>query len=412
MAVNNSIKVSKLVSKKLAGTLSNGWKKPLPLKVSKYVGRELVKDGFKVGESFEMVVPTVATAEDGLELKEINSYVEDTVLMNIETTHQAFELDIKEMTFYLNPNTPDTLGFGNEQRIKAIYARINRKIHEKALTASNTIPVNASDKTSSRWMMARNKIISAGVAEPGTDLFAMISPETTMKLVEENKLVFNDQSAIAKQYMEAEMARAFGWNFSTDTSVVTWTYSSGVDDPIVINGADQTGTKLKVSGLAEGHEIKVNENFYIDGVEEVDENEKNKTGGRKYFVVDAVSADGTELTVWPPIVKDGQFQNVSNAPANGAKLNFAGTAGKTVSMDIGFYKPAILYVPIDAHLYSRLAGAESYVETDKKTGDSYMFTYDGNIMNMKNIFRVDIFYAVGVLRRDWVVKVPSELPSY
>lgn len=406
----NNIKVQQLFIKKWAADLTNEYNFPLFTRVTRYVGPELTKAGFKVGDSFSVVTPTNATAEKGLVLNHIDDYVEETQQVKIQSVHQAFEFSIDELMFYLDPNGPNTLGFGAEQRIQAIAATINQDFINESVKSANYIPQSADDSINARWALAKNRLIALG-CPASDDYFAMVSPDSIAKITKENRGVFNHSTEITKELKTGMAFNINGWYYSPENQLSVFTRSTGAADDLTVDGADQSGTTLKFAGLTGGNELKAGENFTIDGVYDVNINTKVSTLKLKHFVVTKDTTTGT-LSFLPEIKTSGQFQNVSALPANGAKINILGKGQAAETQDFGFYRRAFLYVPLDASGYSKLYGAETAYQRDPKTGISMMVTLQGDIHNMKNIYRVDHFYAVALLKPEWSVKVPCSVGAF
>lgn len=91
----------------------------------------------------------------------------------------------------------------------------------------------------------------------------------------------------------------------------------------VIDGANQTGTVLKISGLTD--KIWPSDMFRIEGVRAVQPTTKQTTRYSTIFAaIHAAEPGSTELHVFPPIVTAGYiYQNVNKSPKHGAKITRA-----------------------------------------------------------------------------------------
>lgn len=405
MATTNSIKVNQLFLRKISKDLVDTKRFPLFAKVTAYMGPALTKPGIKTGETFSIVIPTIKTAEKGRVLNNIDNYVEDSVLVTVQQVHSALEFTQNELMFYLDPNTPTSLGYGNEASLTAMFSTINKDLLDLSKFSSHYIPVGTDTSVNSRWVLAKNRLITAGCPANMEDFWAIISPDMDRELIKENRNVYNNGSEISKQLDTGLISRMNGWNYSVDSMLSNFVRTNLAGDDLTINGAGQTGATINVSGITAGN-LGVGENITIDGVYDIDKNTKQSNGKLKHFVIK--SNNNTSITLGESIVTSGQFQNVSAGPAASAKVNFLGAGVDVETGDFGFYKMAYMFYPIDASEYAHVGNLDQQVYRDPKTGLSTLLTYWGDGKTLTATYRLDIFYAVAQLKADWSVKVPTK----
>jgi len=167
-----------------------------------------------------------------------------------------------------------------------------------------------------------------------------------------------------------------------------------------MTSAGQTGSSITVDGFTSGlAALNQGDVFTIGGVYAVNPQSRQSTGSLQQFVVTAATVDvvGTAtIPIYPPIIPSGQFQNVSNSPANDATITFLGatSGGAAVVSPTGlaFQKGAFTaaFVPLE----TPKAVEESYMETDPDTGVSmrYLLQYDG-VRDMY-VGRFDVMYGL------------------
>lgn len=404
----NDIKVQQLVLRKFSKYLVDQKRFPLFAKVSTYMGPDLTAPGAKSGDSFSVVVPTNKTAEKGRILTNIDSYVEKTKLVTIQQVHTAVEFNQSELMFFLDPNTPNNLGMSQEQDLQAIFSAVNQDFLDLSRGISNYIPIDADSSINARWVIAKNKLIGRGCPANDTEFFAMITGSTDTALVKENRNVYNHAKEISEQLSTGMIKQMNGWNYAVDPMIGNFVRTALAGDDLTVNGASQTGTTLTVTGITAGHKGAF-ENITIDGVYEVDINTKKSTGRLKQFAI--LSNTDTVLTLSEEIVSAGQFQNVTGSPANSAKVNFL-SDNPSETADFGYYKWAFMFYPLDASKYAKVGNLLQQVYRDPKTGISLMLSVQGDVKTLSSIYRLDLYYAVALLKPEWAVKVPNTPSAY
>lgn len=146
-----------------------------------------------------------------------------------------------------------------------------------------------------------------------------------------------------------------------------------------INGASQNVTYLSVKstysqtlaidGVGSSNTVKAGEVFTIAGVYAVNPRTKASMSYLQQFTVlaDATASSGAiaALSVSPPIITSGAYQNVSAAPADDAVVTWLGTASTTYRPSSAFHKTAIKLV--SAKLIMPYSGEADFA-TDPDTG--------------------------------------------
>ena len=135
--------------------------------------------------------------------------------------------------------------------------------------------------------------------------------------------------------------------------------------------------------------------FTIDGVYAVNPVTKAKLAFLKQFVVKADADSGATtgpatLTISPPIIKDGAFQNVSAAPADSANITVLGTGGTGYRQNMVFNSKAFALVSVP--LVSPPGAVDVSRQTYKGTSVRVIPVYDG--VNDVSSWRLDILYGV------------------
>lgn len=237
----------------------------------------------------------------------------------------------------------------------------------------------------------------------------MVGPLTQAGIVDNLKSLFQSSNQIAEQYEKGKMAVSAGFDWYMDQNVTSHTFGSGVNDPVKVAGANQTGSTLTISGLT--NVIKAGDTFTIDGVYAVNQMSKQSTGYLRQFVVLAdTTAGATSLSISPAIVTTGPYQNVTATGANLANLNFIGTAGQTVEYSLAYHKDAFTLACADLPLVNGvdMCGRAS----DSQTGLSIRIIRDYLPQTDQLVTRCEILYGWAVLRQELAVKIISNTSAF
>ena len=248
------------------------------------------------------------------------------------------------------------------------------------------------------------KLDNNGAPRDG-DRAVVFGPATQAGLVDNLKGLFNDVTEVARQYKEGTMGKTAGFKFSMDQNVQTHINGTGTANPVIVNGAGQTGGTLTVSGLAGN--LKAGDTFTIANVYAVNPMSKQSTGQLRQFVVLAdVAIAGTSLTISPAIVTSGPYQNVTVGPANSAPLTFIGVAGASYEIGVAFHKDAFTFATADLPLPKGVDMAARV--SDSQLGISMRAVSDYIIQTDQFVTRIDVLYGWALIRPELACKIISD----
>jgi len=201
------------------------------------------------------------------------------------------------------------------------------------------------------------------------------------------------------------------WYTTQNAGSVTTGTRSG---DCLVDGANQNVTyasvkdgnwtqSLVVDAMGNATTDKAGEVFTISGVYAINPRSKVSTGYLQQFtLVENALANSTAggqatLTISPPIITSGPFQNVSAAPANNAPIQWMGddteanTDATTYNFGTVFRSDAIALV--SAKLVMPFTGEADYA-TDPDTGISVRYWRSSDSTNDTHMHRFDILYGV------------------
>jgi hypothetical protein len=258
----------------------------------------------------------------------------------------------------------------------------------------------------SEVLQGRKKLVD-GLAPQG-DRAAILDTQANVDLVDALKGLFQDSSQISSQYKEGMMGRTAGFDFYENTLLPSHTTGAEgglgnylVNDATagVTTGANLTSGSLIVDTGTKT--IKEGDVFTIANVYSVQPESKVSTGELQQFTVLADAAGAGTLSIAPPIITAGEYQNVNSVPANNAALTFLGAASTAYKQSLLFQKgfacfaTADLVMPKNVHMASRR----------QFEGISMRLVSDYDIVKDRVYTRLDVLYGFKVLRPQLACKI-------
>jgi hypothetical protein len=164
------------------------------------------------------------------------------------------------------------------------------------------------------------------------DRIALITPESNTATAHGLRDVFNKQDVVGKQYVSGRMGEAFGLEFYMDQNLQNHlTGSRDASNEGTVTG-NQSGATLTMSAVT-GHTFNRGDVFTVDGLFQVNYENKNATPNLQQFVVTTdATASGSSVTLAfsPSIVTSGATQTTystsGNQAPNNAIVTFKGQA--------------------------------------------------------------------------------------
>lgn len=299
----------------------------------------------------------------------------------------------------------------------------SRALQMAAQNASNmtgtpgTTPGLNSSNAFTTWLNAGRKLDEMGFPLKGRSRCAIMNPAANVGWLSYNSSLYNNQDKIGKQWSTGRVADMIvGLNTYIDQNVYNQTLGTFGGTPAV-NGASQTGTTLILDGASNSitNWAVVGDVFSIAGVYAVNPQTRQSTGQLQQFrVMAAADSDGSgnvTLTFTPAIVPSGQFQNVSNAPADNALVNIWDTAaagqsalsGITAACNMVWDKQAFAFVSFPGEVPQGVDKA--YAESAPDTGVSLRFVRDFVTLSDQWTNRFDVYYGMAPLYQEGAVLV-------
>jgi hypothetical protein len=349
-------------------------------KPPRYIGR--TGQAVSIEDSVETSVPVVLTTQAGVDMQFSSSdyalRIDDfsNRFLKPAMANVANRIDFDGLTLAANAtyNSVGTVGTAPTQLT--------------ALQAGALLDINATPKGSGLRSM-------------------VIDPNTQVQVVNTLSTLFNNPSKVSKQYDTGDMGVGIlGFNWDMDQNVQNHTVGPLGGTPLV-TGAAQTGSTLLTDGWTAAASLRLNKGdvFTLAGVYTVNPQSRQVTKNLQQFTATAnTSSDGTgaaSVPISPAITPSGQFQNVSNSPADNAVITVLGTTGQIYTKNIGHHRDAFTLACADLPLPKGVNMAAR--QSDPQTGLSVRIISDYNVSTDQFITRLDILYGWASLYPEWSV---------
>jgi hypothetical protein len=408
---DNSFKNTALVIRVSTRELLNNLQ--LAAKVDRHFDKTTVFSGDKVGDTARVPRPVYFKSTDGsvLQAGDTSAIEEGTVsvklnyrkVVSFNVTSAEMALNVVDLQQRIIKPAMETLAQDVESAVADAYKGIYNFVGTPGTIPSTFLEVGA----------AGTKMTKLGV--PMQNRVAFYDPDASLALANGLKTVFPKEiatKAIEKagigyyanfmlyenqslkmhtvgDYGGTPLVKGASQNVTYKTAADTWTQSLITD-----------GWTASKTGL-----LKEGDVFTIAGVYSVNRRTYETTNDLMNFVVTAdadsdVSGNAT-LTISPPIITSGAYQNVTAAPLDDAAITVkSGTANTAYRQNLAFHKNAItlafgqLDVPQDGVSASRV----------NYKGISIVATRQFNITTYATTFRFDIYFGVKVQNPDFAVR--------
>ncbi len=231
------------------------------------------------------------------------------------------------------------------------------------------------------------------------DFCAVVSPNQQANLTSSNFALFNPASQIGQMFKSGKFSdAALGvreWYF--DPLLPMHTTGTFTASTPAVNGSGLTGATLATDGWGT-YALVAGDVFTLDGVRSTNPLEQDLDMGRlQQFTLTAGISGNTTATLAfsPPIITSGPLQNVTNAPADNAAVNFLGATGAvgatmaaTASrQNLLFHPSAFAFVMVD--LARDLAGARTSYLSDPEARIKMRWAQQWNAQTDQSVSRID-----------------------
>lgn len=356
-------------------------------KVNRQYDNSFAQKGAKIGSILRIKKPAQFTVRDGSTYAG-QDFVQTEVALEVSNQKG---IDVTFTDFDLALSMDDF----SESFLKPAMAQLATSIEEDVasviLESKNSV-YNATGITFKDFNKARASLVKS--LAPSGNWIGILNPDTHANVVDALKGLFQDSSAIAKQYREGLVGRTAGFDY----------YESNIL-PKVENMADIVGTvtvtqgatTALLAGLGNAVTIPKGFRFTVAGIKKVHAETKVPYADLYEFVVkEAVTTDGSgNATVSiEPIFATTARKNISAIPGAGAAITAIGSASAVLRNNVFFQKDAFTFATADLDVPSGTdRGSREMFD-----GISLRFARDWDITTGSWRSRFDVAYAFAAIR--------------
>jgi hypothetical protein len=368
--------------------------------VNRQYDDSFAKSGAKIGDSLKIRLPNQYTVRSGAVLNVQNTSETSTTLQiatqkGVDLNFSSAELTLSLDDFSKRVLDPamSVLAANIEADAMSMYKDIYQQANQSTITQALSFTT----------LLNGMAILDRALA-PKSDRVANLAIQNTVDLVDALKGLFQDSSAIAKQYREGMMGRTAGFDFYQNS---LWSkHTSGTETAsgsMTVNGANQTGSSVTVAN-GSSKTLKKGDIITFVGCNRVHPETKADTGILQQFVVTAdVGTSGTSISISPSIVTSGATQNVSASPTNSqAIVKVAGASG--------IYDVSMLYHP-DAFTFATadlvMPKGVDFAAREVMDGISMRIVRQYDINNDQMPCRLDVLYGYKTIRPELACRTAS-----
>lgn len=300
------------------------------------------QSGAKIGQSLRIRLPNQYVLRSGAALT-VQDTVEQSVTLPLSTQKGV---DISFTSAELTMSLDDFSARIIEPAISVLAAGVESDALSMVNSVYNAVDAGAAALTFKNLLEGR-KMLSDNLA-PMNDRVALLNTQDSVDLVDALKGLFQDSTAIKKQYAEGMMGRTAGFDFYENTLLVKHTQGTHNTGYLTNAATAQTGSSLIVD-TGTGTVVK-GDVFTIAGVYRVHPESKVSTAVLQQFTVTADYAGGSGTMAISPPIWDSTFggrQNVSNGAANDQGITFLAGASKVTTDSLVFQKEAFTFATAD-----------------------------------------------------------------
>jgi hypothetical protein len=372
------------------------------------------RDGAKIGSVLNVRKPPRFLGRTGQALS-LEDITESSVPLTLTT---QFGVDMTVTTADLALNIDDFSKRFVQPAIKAIANRVDFDSTLLYQTVNNVIGTPGTIPNAAfTYLQVGQRLNEEACPVDGRKM--VITPGMQAVIVDTLKGLFQDGTAIAKQYREGAIGKGLGFDpIAMDQNIRTHIVGALGGTPTV-NGAGQTGNSLitqawsnSITGV-----LKRGDVFTIGsgatGVFAVNPQSRQSTGALRQFVVTAdqnsSGAGAVTIPISPSIIVSGPFQNVTGqtaaitGPASGATINVLGAANTNTPQAMAFVEDAFMMATADLPLPNGVA----MKDRQNYKGLSIRMIQNYDINTDREPLRTDILYGFAALYPELACRLAS-----
>ena len=364
--------------------------------ITREYDESFARQGAKVGDTLKIRLPNQYKVRTGATL-DAKDTVESSVDLKVQT-QKGVDLNFTsvDLTLSLDDFSKRIL----EPAMSVLAANIESDAMSMYKDVANSIWNGAAAATFAK-VLAGRKILVDNLA-PLSSRTANLNTQDNVDLVDALKGLFNDQTALAKQYREGYMGRTAGFDFMENTMWPAHTRGAG-------NGSYTTNTTTGTIPITEPNTpltavtvasgtgaLNKGDVFTIANVFRVHPETKISTGILPQFTVAADYVGGAgSVSISPSLIAAGAAQNVVIPSTSAtAAITFLGTASAAVQTSLLYHESAFAFATADMVMPRGV----DFAAREVFDGVSMRIVRQYDINNDKFPCRLDVLYGFKTLR--------------
>lgn len=352
--------------------------------------------GAKEGSDIRIMVPQEVSVRSGKTIS-----VQDSVEKNVTISRSVQRgVDIKYSSAELTHDVDSFMETKIGPAMATLAAYIDNycmNLAYKEIYQGVTLPVTALDRLD---VLRAGVKLDNGSAPRDGQRNVILTPQGHMDVVNDSSGLFNTAKNVSQQYEDGIVkVPSFGFNFAMSQNIPSHTTGS-YDANYVTNGAGvEAATTLVVgTGTGTGKEGDI---FTIASVNQVNALTKVSTGVLQQFRLTAdYAGGGGTMSIDPPLISTGPYQNIDSLPQTAKAITFLGTASTAYPQNLAFHRGFGAIGFVDLEIPEDVKGKR--VVEDGISLRLIDF-YDG--MNDDKYFRFDVLFGYKTVIPRWAARI-------
>lgn len=369
--------------------------------INRQYDNSFAKTGAKIGDTLGIRLPSQYTVRTGRTLS-VQDATENKVPLTVSTQKGVdVSFTSAEMTMSLDDFSKRHL----EPAMATLAASMEADAFTMLLDVYNAVNGVGSPITFKNIMLGR-KLLNDNLAPMDNNRTCILNTTDQVDLIDTLKGLFQDSTAIERQYKEGKMGRTGGFDFYENTLIASQaTGTAATATGYTVNGAVTTNGATTVVLASGTTSFKKGDVITFSGCNRVHPESKADTGTLQQFVVTADYNGGIgTLNISPAIyVSTGQQNVLATGIPNGATIAKVGAAATIYKPSLVFHKDAFVFATADLVLPTgvHFAAREMY------DGISLRIVQDYDIVNDSFPCRLDVLYGFKTVRPQLAARILS-----
>jgi len=397
----NSLLTIDMITREALRILSN--KLVVTRVCNKQYDSSFAKSGAKIGSTLRIRKPDRMLVTDGATLVVQDESQQYTTLTASTQKHIGVAFSSAERTMSLDDYSKIIL----EPRVSQLAASIDYAVAAGVIQyiGQSVGTPGTTPATSAVLLSAQQKLNEA--AAPMNPRYCVVNPAANAGLVEGMKGFFNPTGTISSQFKNGMMGEGvLGFDeVAMSQSIGSFTTGSRTNGTTSAAVTTEGATTIALTGLGAAGTVLAGEVFTVSSCYAVNPQTRVSTGSLYQFVVltGGTASGGGALTVTvAPIYSASQaLATVDALPGSGATVTFVGSASTAYPQNLVFQEDAITFATADLELLG--AGVDS--KRIVHDGISIRVSQGADIVNDRNICRLDVLFGYGVIRPELAVRL-------